>query len=596
MSVAHSSLTIPSDTQLADPRKTPRRWKLAVLLGLVILVAAGCVASVSHLRSSADSAKHNEITQLLLSRSVAELSALEWEAAADKNLSREDKATAAGVIATMARLAHAAAGDPSTGASRRKLVAAANRYRGAVSTELAYYRAGEVAKAHQVDEAQTDPAADGLKDLVGKATVNAERVAAAESHSASRLTLLIAIVGGILTLLLLWRLDHGLLATRRAALLSEQAVRLREQASEDALTGLPNRRQLLIDLQRGFEENRPVALAFFDLDGFKAYNDTFGHSQGDLLLTRLGEKLAVAAGEGSAYRLGGDEFCVLLTDDMHLEGTLGGIRTALQEDGDSFVVSASYGVVHLPAEAENVTDALRLADTRMYEHKRSGRSSAANQTTDLARAVIAEHDLGLLTHAQGVADMAVAIGRQLHLDDMQLTDLRRAAELHDIGKVGVPRAILDRPGPLSEQEWEFIHQHPLIGQRILASAPALARIGCLVRSTHERYDGSGYPDRLAGEEIPLLSRIVFVCDSWDAMTQGERPYRVALNTEEARAELLHHADTQFDPAVVDAALRVIDASRSAGGANPTGPLVARPSPRGIRQGLSDLPRRNSELV
>jgi diguanylate cyclase (GGDEF)-like protein len=565
--------TTPEKASGVDARRTPRRWTLAALVILVAVVVGGSVVSVDDLHSSADRAKHNEITQLVLSRSVAQLSALEWEAAAHKGISRADLATARGLIGSLGGLAHSAASDPSTGASRGRLLAVATRYRAAVAAELAYYRAGNVARAHQIDESQTDPAADTLNDLVTSATANAERVATARSRSAGRLTLLIAIIAGLITLLLLWRFDHGLLATRRAALLSEQAVRLREQASQDALTGLPNRRQLLSDLQRSFDQEQAIALAFFDLDGFKAYNDTFGHTQGDLLLTRLGEKLAVAADDGCAYRLGGDEFCALLPDDMHLQGSLAGIRAALQEDGDSFVVSASYGLVHLPAEAENVTDALRLADTRMYEHKRSGRSSTANQTADLARSVIAEHDLGLLTHSQGVAEMAQAIGKQLSLDEVQLTDLRRVAELHDIGKVGVPRTILDRPGPLDEQEWQFIHQHTLIGQRILASAPALARVGCLVRSTHERYDGSGYPDKLAGVEIPLLSRIVFVCDSWNAMTQGERPYRVALDAKEARAELRHHAGSQFDPRVVDAALCVIDTSVSLGRVDRAGQLV-----------------------
>lgn len=188
---------------------------------------------------------------------------------------------------------------------------------------------------------------------------------------------------------------------------------------------------------------------------------------------------------------------------------------------------------------------------------RGGRTSTVSQASELARAVIAEHDLGLHQHSNGVAGMAEAIGTELGLDPDQLVDLRRVADLHDIGKVGVPRTILDAPSPLSKQEWQFIHQHTLIGERILASAPALASIARLVRSTHERYDGTGYPDQLAGDEIPLVSRIVFVCDSWSAMTKGWRPYRTLLTSERAQAELHNCAGTQFDPAIVDAALTVI---------------------------------------
>jgi HD-GYP domain-containing protein (c-di-GMP phosphodiesterase class II) len=248
---------------------------------------------------------------------------------------------------------------------------------------------------------------------------------------------------------------------------------------------------------------------------------------------------------------------VVLPDDEQLSASLNAVRDALEERGDSFVVTASYGVVYLPTEASDATDALRIADTRMYQNKRGGRSSTVSQTSELARAVIAEHDLGLHQHSNGVAAMAEAIGTELGLDQDQLVDLRRVADLHDIGKVGVPRTILDALSPLSKQEWRFIHQHTLIGERILASAPALASIGRLVRSTHERYDGTGYPDRLAGENIPLLSRIVFVCDSWDAMTNGRRPCRTPLIPQQALAELQNNAGTQFDPMIVDAALTVI---------------------------------------
>jgi diguanylate cyclase (GGDEF)-like protein len=346
-------------------------------------------------------------------------------------------------------------------------------------------------------------------------------------------------------------------ATRRAASLSRQAARLGQEASHDLLTGLPNRRQLLHDLERALDTQRPAALALIDLDGFKTYNDTFGHVQGDLLLERLGEKLAAAIDRGCAYRLGGDEFCALLPDDEHLPASLTAIRLALEEEGDSFIVTASSGVVHLPAEAGDSTEALRIADNRMYQNKRGSRTSTLSQTTDLARSVIAENDLGLHEHSNGVAAMAQAIGTQLGLDEDQVADLGRVGDLHDIGKVGVPRAILDHPGPLRDQDWQFIRQHTLIGERILASAPVLAPIARLVRSTHERYDGTGYPDGLAGDDIPLLSRIVFVCDSWDAMNNCSRRYRTQLTPGQAQAELQNSAGTQFDPTIVDAALTVI---------------------------------------
>jgi diguanylate cyclase (GGDEF)-like protein len=528
---------------------------MGLLMMLVVAVAGASVFAVQHLQGSADHAQRREVSDLKLSRSVEQLNGLEWQSVAQSALSPENAATASALTGAIDRLARGAAdyGD----VSGARLVTAADRYRLAVRREFGFLQAGDLRRAHQVDEHQTDPADDVLKQMIGAATERAERIAAEQAHRANRLTVLIGLIGGLATLWLLWRVERGLDASRRAASLSKQAERLGKEASHDLLTGLPNRRQLLRDLADTLDDRKPAALALIDLDGFKTYNDTFGHVQGDLLLERLGEKLAAAVARGCAYRLGGDEFCALLADDEHLPAVLTAIRLALEERGDSFVVTASAGVVHLPTEAGDPTEALRIADTRMYENKRGGRTSTVSQTTELARTVIAEHDLGLHEHSNGVAAIAEAVGTELGLDGPRLVDLRRVADLHDIGKVGVPSTILDRHDSLDEQEWHFIHQHTLIGERILASAPALAPIARLVRSTHERFDGTGYPDGLAGDDIPLLSRIVFVCDSWDAMTKGCRPYRTQLAPEQAEAELRKHAGTQFDPTVVDAALAVI---------------------------------------
>jgi diguanylate cyclase (GGDEF)-like protein len=542
------------------PRNVPgspgqRRWALGLLMLLVAVVAGGSLFAIVHLQSSEENAQRREVSDLELSRSVEWLSGLEWQAVAESKLSPANAATASSLIGKLDGLARGAAdyGD----VEGPRLVARADRYRNAVRREFAFLQAGDLKQSREVDEHQTDPTAEMLKNLIGTAITKAERIAGQQSRNANRLTLVIGLIGGLLTLGLLWGVERGLDATRRAASLSRQAARLGQEANHDLLTGLPNRRQLLRDLATALDTKQPSALALIDLDGFKIYNDMFGHVQGDLLLERFGENLAAAVDRGRAYRLGGDEFCALLPDDERLTASLNAVRDALEEQGDSFVVTASYGVVYLPTEATDATDALRIADTRMYQNKRGGRTSTVSQTSELARAVIAEHDLGLHQHSKGVAAMAEAIGTQLGLDPDQLVDLRRVADLHDIGKVGVPRTILDAPSPLSKQEWRFIHQHTLIGERILASAPALAPIAQLVRSTHERYDGTGYPDQLAGEEIPLLSRIVFVCDSWDAMTNGWRPYRTALTPQQAQAELQDNAGTQFDPTIVEAALTVI---------------------------------------
>jgi diguanylate cyclase (GGDEF)-like protein len=357
-------------------------------------------------------------------------------------------------------------------------------------------------------------------------------------------------------------------------ILANQA--LREQAVTDALTGLGNRRRLAADLAATLEsdlERTPALLLLFDLDGFKAYNDTFGHLAGDQLLTRLGAKLADAVVEdGTAYRLGGDEFCALLrVDDKDLDDLIARAAAALTDTGKQFAVRASFGAVLMPHEADSPDHALQLADERMYAHKRGRAAGPRDQARDVLLRTMHAKNPDLDDHSSVVAQLAVRVGHQLGLTGEQLDEVARAAELHDVGKVGIPDAILNKPGPLDATEWEFMHQHTILGERILNAAPALRPVARLVRSSHERWDGTGYPDRLAGEDIPLGARIVSVCDAYEAMT-ADRPYRKALSAHEAREQLSCNAGTQFDPAVVTAFLialapdqtaRADDANRTA---------------------------------
>ena len=162
---------------------------------------------------------------------------------------------------------------------------------------------------------------------------------------------------------------------------------------------------------------------------------------------------------------------------------------------------------------------------------------------------LAEREPQLRAHVADVSSLALRIGGRLGLGRDELEELRLAAELHDVGKLAVPDLVLQKQGPLDEHEWSFIRSHTLIGQRILAAAPALRPIGAIVRSTHENWDGSGYPDGLAGEAIPLPARIVSACDAYSAMT-SERPYCGARTQDDAVGELRRCAGRQFDPQVV----------------------------------------------
>ena len=341
----------------------------------------------------------------------------------------------------------------------------------------------------------------------------------------------------------------------------------RTEASTDALTGLGNRRSLTRDLQHAAVQataERPACLALFDLDGFKAYNDTYGHPAGDSLLIRLGSALREAVGtSGTAYRMGGDEFCLLTHPSQdELDGLLAKAAAALSERGEGFTITCSYGSVLLPAEAGNAEQALHIADERMYVQKNSSRASAGRLSSDVLLRALSERHPSLGEHVKGVAELALAIGERLNLPPEEIEDLRRAAELHDIGKVAVPDAILAKPDALNDAEWEYARHHTIIAERILQAAPALGSVARIVRSTHERMDGKGYPDHLLGEQIPLAARIVLVCDAFEAMT-APRAHRKAMSAEVAIEELERCSGTQFDPRVV-AAFRELTSHRKDG--------------------------------
>jgi len=218
---------------------------------------------------------------------------------------------------------------------------------------------------------------------------------------------------------------------------------------------------------------------------------------------------------------------------------------------------------------------LKIADHRLYDQKVSAaRTSVARQTGDALLQALQEREPDLRGHVDQVAGLALEVGRRMGLESDALSQVARAAELHDVGKVAVPDAILHKPGPLDEVEWSFMKQHTIVGDRILSAAPALEPVAKLVRSSHERYDGHGYPDKLKGDDIPLGARIVAVCDAFHAMT-SDRPYRRSIGVPAALAELRRCSGLQFDPDVIDAFIGVVDPETATGAAEVA---VLRPLP------------------
>jgi diguanylate cyclase (GGDEF)-like protein len=386
------------------------------------------------------------------------------------------------------------------------------------------------------------------------------------------LALALVVLGGVsgtnTTSLVLATAALGVVIVRLGLSLMQNVNLLRDISREsvtDQLTGLGNRRKLIADLDELLaaeapDEVAPRTLGLFDLDGFKDYNDTFGHPAGDALLRTLGERLAAAAEpHGRTYRLGGDEFCVVL-DGTFDDGAIEQLCvTGLTERGSGFSISASCGRVVLPDEARTVSDALRIADTRLYRDKgRGGRASALKQARDVLMAALVERAPELDRHVRDVARLAEAVGERIGLQEQELLELGCAAQLHDVGKIAIPDAVLDKAGPLSDSEWKLMRSHTLVGDRIIRAAPMLAGVAQVVRSSHERWDGTGYPAGLAGEAIPLGSRIIAVCDAFDAMT-SQRPYQSVMETATALKELRASAGTQFDPRVVGALCDEVEA-------------------------------------
>jgi len=374
--------------------------------------------------------------------------------------------------------------------------------------------------------------------------------------------------------LVAWRLNEDVRAEMRGA------HRQLEIASEtDSLTGLGNRRKLMADLEEIAASGRVAVVVILDLDGFKAYNDTFGHPAGDSLLARLGAGLQEAVdGRGRSYRLGGDEFCaVWWVDEAGRANAEAVSAAALCERGEGFSITAAYGAVAMPGEAVTVEAALHTADLRMYSRKHGSRRSSSVQSRDVLLQALAELRPQLGSHVDAVTVLAEDVARQLGLAPHLVEQVRDAAQLHDIGKIAIPDAILSKPGPLDAEEWTFMRRHTIIGERIVGAAPALAEVAVLVRATHERHDGDGYPDGLRGDAIPIGARIISVCDAFDAMT-SDRSYRVAMTPQDALAELRRSAGTQFDPRVVEAFRDALYCSAESG-ARPSHDAPSAPASR-----------------
>jgi diguanylate cyclase (GGDEF)-like protein len=318
----------------------------------------------------------------------------------------------------------------------------------------------------------------------------------------------------------------------------------------DQLTGLPNGSQLRDDIT-GFLAGRlgdeKRMLLIFDLVGFKKYNDSFGFACGDALLRRLARKLTESVtDECAVYRLRGAQFAVV-TAQTDTAGIRSAAADALFEIGEGFMIRCAQGSVSVPGQATDVSEALKLADQEVQAE----RATLRNQGVDDLSITPAMTAARVTPSAYDVTELSVAVGQCLGLGGDELDHLECAAALRDVGMMSVPDAVVHAPGRLTDEDWRFVQLHTLVGERLLRSNFGMDGVAGVVRSSHERWDGGGYPDGKAGEDIPLASRIVFVCSAFQDMTT-QRSHRPALTAQQALRELERCASTQFDPAVVAA--------------------------------------------
>jgi diguanylate cyclase (GGDEF)-like protein len=377
--------------------------------------------------------------------------------------------------------------------------------------------------------------------------------------------------------------------------LGSSMAEAQSEATTDRLTGIPNRPAIIgalfTEVERSVRYRRPLSVAFADIDHFKTINDTYGHEAGDAVLQGVAASLRRNLRSSDRVgRYGGEEFMVLLPETSVDDAAVLADKLRLivsgehhhLPDGSEVSVTISLGVTGGAGDRLSVDALVREADAAMYSAKALGRDqvyafeepnddstvirspispAGRSQAIELGRrahgaaADALAQIISPLPHYRGqpsalIATIVTTLARQLSLPEHEIDKIRIAALLHDVGKVGIPQDILEKPSSLSPAEWRSVVQHPRIGQVILEQATMLRDAVPIILHHHERFGGAGYPYGLRGHEIPLGARIVAIADAYDAMIQ-DRPYKRKISHDAAIEELRRHAGTQFDPELVE---------------------------------------------
>jgi diguanylate cyclase (GGDEF)-like protein len=319
----------------------------------------------------------------------------------------------------------------------------------------------------------------------------------------------------------------------------------------DKLTGLKNRahmERMFNVLDKNKDINYHIIMG--DLNGLKLTNDALGHLEGDKLLSLVSKILIESCGEDDIVsRWGGDEFVILALnkDDAYVDNLIKKIKNKCENGVDfHFKISIAWGHARPEDENQNTEAVMNLAEKRMYRNKLMDEKSARSTAINSLLKTLNEKHSETEAHTMRIKNLSYKLGKRIGLPSEKLDELELLSSLHDIGKIGIPEHILMKPGKLTEEEWTIMKTHCDIGYRIAASSTEFAHIANEILAHHERYDGTGYPNGLKGEAIPLLARIINIVDSFDVMT-NKRVYKEAFDKDYVREEFKRCAGTQFDP-------------------------------------------------
>lgn len=349
--------------------------------------------------------------------------------------------------------------------------------------------------------------------------------------------------------------NHILIIARNITDMKLSMDRIKYLSYHDYLTGIHNKRYQDEILDNYIKENKfPISIATVDLNGLKLVNDSFGHGAGDELIISFAEILKSSKMNRDWYsRVGGDEFTFVFpkTDNIKANEIIDRVNEECKGNYVKGVeLSASFGVATMYSEKDKVSSVLKRAEDNMYENKLYNSASVKSKTVDLIMGTLLEKNPREEKHSKRVADLSMQVAKALGMSQTEQNKIKNTGLLHDIGKIGVSTELLDKEGKLSKKEYEEICNHPKIGYRILKAAGNMEEMAELVYAHHEKWDGSGYPRGLSGEDIPIESRIIAIVDAYDAIT-SDRSYRKAKSKYYAISQLLAGRGIEFDPDLVD---------------------------------------------